>query len=74
MHDEKFNKHSYIIIFINMDVIADNNIKLRLITSFLTITISIVILIYSASNYMIVSLMIIILIIKIVDVYLQYKK
>lgn len=60
-----------------MDVIAGKNKetkKLRLITSFLIITLSIVLLYYSIENYKIIILIIIILIIKIVDVYLLLKR
>lgn len=56
-----------------MDVVAGKNKKtkkLRLITSIIIITLSIIILVYSVGNYKITFLMIIILIIKIVDIYL----
>jgi multisubunit Na+/H+ antiporter MnhG subunit len=59
-----------------MDVVERKNKitkKLRLITSFLIITFSIIILIYSVDNYKITFLMIIILITKIVEVYLLKK-
>lgn len=56
-----------------MDVVTGKNKKtkkLRLITSIIIITISIIILVYSVGNYKITFLMIIILIIKMVDIYL----
>ena len=56
-----------------MDVVTGKNKKtkkLRLITSIIIITLSIIILVYSVGNYKITFLMIIILIIKIVDIYL----
>jgi hypothetical protein len=59
-----------------MDVVVDKNKKpkkLRLITSFLIIAFSIVLLIYAISNNKITIIVIIILSIKIVNVYLLYK-
>jgi len=55
-----------------MDVIADKNKKLRPLTSFLIITISIVLLIYANNDNMIILLVIIILVIKMLNIYLTY--
>jgi hypothetical protein len=60
-----------------MDVIAQKNKKskkIRLITSFLIIMFSIVLLIYTMGNRKITILVIMIITIKIVNIYLLYRK
>jgi len=75
--NKSFNIYSYIIIITNMDVMTYKNKKtkkLRLITSLLIITLSIILIIYAIiSDEPIVILIVFILIIKMMDLLLNLQ-